>query len=139
MYSHILLPTNGSDHANRAAEAGLQLAKALGAKVTSLLVAGPAYRPAMDPSYIPALSQESQVDGVLDPVARRAKELGVACKLIVAGGPDVSAEIVRVATEGDCDLIVMGTHGRSRTGKLLLGSDAAQVVADCKIPVLLYR
>jgi nucleotide-binding universal stress UspA family protein len=139
MYSHILLPTNGSDRANRAAEAGLELAKALGAKVTCLLVVAPDYLPAMDPSYIPTPSPESQSHEILDPVARRAKELGVACNLIVAQGADASAEIVSLATQRKCDLIVMGTHGRSKVGKLLLGSDAAQVLADCEIPVLLYR
>lgn len=139
MYSHILLPTNGSDHANRAAEAGLGLAKALGAKVTCLLVVAPAYLPATDPSYIPAPSPEAQGHEILDPVARRAKELGVACNLMVAEGADASAEIVSFATQRKCDLIVMGTHGRSKVGKLLLGSDAAQVLADCEIPVLLYR
>jgi nucleotide-binding universal stress UspA family protein len=33
----------------------------------------------------------------------------------------------------------MGTRGRSKVGKFLLGSTAASVVADCDIPVLLYR
>lgn len=139
MYSHILLPTNGSDCANRATEAGLQLAKALGAKVTSLLIVAPAYLPSTDPTYIPDQSRESLSHEVLDPVARRAEELGVVCDLIVAQGSDASAEIVRLATDRGCNLIVMGTHGRSRVGKLLRGSDAAQVLADCEIPVLLYR
>ncbi|MHC5539827.1 universal stress protein, partial [Singulisphaera rosea] len=41
---------------------------------------------------------------------------------------DAAAEIVRLAGEVPCDLIVMGTHGRSGLGRLLLGSVAEAVL-----------
>jgi nucleotide-binding universal stress UspA family protein len=48
-------------------------------------------------------------------------------------------EIVRVAQETHCDLIFMGSHGRSGLGQLLLGSVTTRVLATCQIPVLVYR
>jgi nucleotide-binding universal stress UspA family protein len=133
MYSHILLPTDGSERSARAIEAGVQLASAVGAKVTGLFV--------IDPLYIQEVDEvlESSAQESLSVIAQQAKELGVACNCISVKGAAPQDEIVRIATEKGCDLIVMGTHGRSRVGKLLLGSAAASVLAECEIPVLLYR
>jgi nucleotide-binding universal stress UspA family protein len=47
--------------------------------------------------------------------------------------------IVELASELDCDLIVMGTHGRSGLVHLLLGSVAEYVVRHSKVPVLTVR
>jgi nucleotide-binding universal stress UspA family protein len=46
------------------------------------------------------------------------------------------AEIVRYAHNGDVDLIVMGTHGRGSTGRMVLGSVAESVVRKAPCPVL---
>ena len=48
-------------------------------------------------------------------------------------------EIVGFATERRIDLIVMGTHGHSALGNVILGSVTTGVLARCKIPVLLIR
>jgi nucleotide-binding universal stress UspA family protein len=50
-----------------------------------------------------------------------------------------SAEIVRLASELPCDLIVMGTHGRSGFGRFLLGSVAEQVLRKASCPVLTVK
>src|SRR5262245_767713 len=47
-----------------------------------------------------------------------------------------AAEILRVAREINADLIVMGTHGRTGLGRLLMGSVAEQVVRKAPCPVL---
>ncbi len=47
--------------------------------------------------------------------------------------------IARVATEGDFDLVMMGSHGHSALVNLVMGSVATQVLAHCKVPVLLVR
>jgi nucleotide-binding universal stress UspA family protein len=49
---------------------------------------------------------------------------------------DAAAEIVRVADEIKADLVVMGTHGRTGLGRLLMGSVAEQVVRKAPCPVL---
>ncbi|MGF1464914.1 MAG: universal stress protein [Sandaracinaceae bacterium] len=53
---------------------------------------------------------------------------------LVEGVPH--AEIIRRAKELDCDLIVMGTHGRTGLERLLLGSVAERVVRTSEVPVL---
>lgn len=52
---------------------------------------------------------------------------------------DVPSEVIRVAEELACDLVVMGTHGRTGLGRLLMGSVAEQVVRKCACPVLTLK
>ena len=41
--------------------------------------------------------------------------------------------------EWGADVIVLGTHGRRGVGRMLLGSDAEQIVRTATVPVLLVR
>ncbi len=52
---------------------------------------------------------------------------------------DPAAEIVRVAAETGCGLIVMGTHGRTGLKRLLMGSVAEQVMRQADCPVLTVK
>ena len=52
---------------------------------------------------------------------------------------DPADEVVRVANEMHADLIVMGTHGRSGIGRLLMGSVAEQVLREAPCPVLIVK
>jgi nucleotide-binding universal stress UspA family protein len=47
--------------------------------------------------------------------------------------------IVDAALELNCQMIIMGTHGRSGLAHLLLGSVAEYVVRNSKVPVLTVR
>jgi nucleotide-binding universal stress UspA family protein len=50
-----------------------------------------------------------------------------------------SSGIVESAKELGCDLIVMGSHGRTGIARLMLGSVANKVVAESSVPVLVTR
>ena len=52
---------------------------------------------------------------------------------------DEAAEIIRVATESSCGLIVMATHGRTGLQRLLMGSVAEQVMRRAPCPVLTVK
>jgi nucleotide-binding universal stress UspA family protein len=52
---------------------------------------------------------------------------------------DPAVEILGAAREACCDLIVMGTHGRTGLGRLLMGSVAEQVVRKASCPVLTVK
>lgn len=52
---------------------------------------------------------------------------------------EAADEVVRVARERGCDLIVMGTHGRTGLDRLLLGSVAEKVLRRAECPVLTVR
>jgi len=47
--------------------------------------------------------------------------------------------IARTATSGGFDLVMMGSHGHGALANLVMGSVATQVLAHCKVPVLLVR
>lgn len=52
---------------------------------------------------------------------------------------NAATDILEVAKETGCDLIVMGTHGRTGLGRLLMGSVAEQVVRKAACPVLTVK
>lgn len=61
---------------------------------------------------------------------------------VLDGGPDppdVAAEIASAAKAWDCDLIVMGTHGKTGLDHLILGSVAEKTVRTSCVPVLTVR
>ena len=47
--------------------------------------------------------------------------------------------IAKTADSGKFDLVVMGSHGHGSFGNLIMGSVATQVLANCKVPLLLVR
>src|SRR5262249_42012810 len=63
---------------------------------------------------------------------------GVSAEHILADGPP-AAEIIRVAKENGCDLIVLGSHGRTGLARLLMGSVAETVVRKASCPVLVVK
>ena len=77
-----------------------------------------------------------EANKVLDPVKAVAVQRGwkLAPAALHGHAPD---EIAALAQRGDFDLIVMGTHGHSALGSLVLGSVASGVLARAKKPVLL--
>jgi nucleotide-binding universal stress UspA family protein len=52
---------------------------------------------------------------------------------------DPAAEILRVAREINCDLIVMGTHGSTGLRRLLMGSVAEGVAREARCPVVIVK
>jgi nucleotide-binding universal stress UspA family protein len=62
----------------------------------------------------------------------------IPCRLHVVTG-DPAAEIVKLARELGCGLIVMGTRGLGAVAGLALGSVATKVVHDADMPVLLVK
>lgn len=140
MYKNILLPTDGSELSQRAVRHGIQLAKAVNARVTGLSVVLPAHGPTGNGTAI--LGErvlESAAEKFLAFIDSEAKAVGVPCTCFYVSGDSAHEEIIAAAEARECDLIVMGSQGRSAMGKLLLGSEAAAVSAGCQVPVLLCR
>jgi nucleotide-binding universal stress UspA family protein len=56
---------------------------------------------------------------------------------VLSGDP--AAEVLRQAREERCDLVVVGTHGRTGLKRLVLGSVAARIARESACPVLVVR
>ena len=139
MYRHILIPTDGSELAERGVKHGLALAKSLGAKVSVIFVVEPVSETGA--RYRDVLARYAEIrkeeaTSALDRAAGAAREAGVSCEISrVESGPPHQA-IIEVAEERGCDLIVMSSHGRSGLSVLLIGSVTNKVLTQAKIPVL---
>ena len=79
---------------------------------------------------------DEEAHGVLETVHRFAMQQGWKLETRRAVGSP-GEQIVRHATEGGFDLIVMGTHGRTALAGAVMGSVATYVLGHCRIPVLL--
>lgn len=141
LYDRVLVPTDGSPEGERAVSHALELAAAHGADVHALYVINTA-------SYA-GMPMETSWEGVDDllradadaavgAVEKQGRTFDVdVTTAIVEGSP--SREIIRYAEEEDCDVVVMGTHGRGGIDRLLLGSVAEKVVRGSSVPVLTVR
>ena len=141
MYRHILIPTDGSELAERAVTHGLSLAKFVGAKVTVVIAekqvvswSGGAEAFLRYTEHI-----KKHVASVLDRVANAAKQAGVPCDTIHVQDVQPYEAIIATATDRGCDLIVMASHGRGGLAAVVLGSVTNKVLTHATTPVLVYR
>ncbi|WP_101294813.1 universal stress protein [Halegenticoccus soli] len=138
LYDRILVPTDGSEEGERAVSHAIDLAAVHGATVHALYV--------INTGSFAGLPMESSWEGIdemlrrdaekaIDRMEALASERNVPVETAIAEGSP-SREIVRYAERRECDLVVMGTHGRGGIDRLLLGSVAEKVVRGSKIPVM---
>jgi nucleotide-binding universal stress UspA family protein len=136
----ILHPTDFSPAAEEAFQLAGSLARDHGARLVVLHVNPPPLA-----SEFPVGPQEEIADfkevvweefrrlEALDPHIR---EVRLECRFVDG---DPVREILRLARDVDCDLIVMGTHGRSGLSRLLMGSVAEQILRKAPCPVLTMK
>ncbi len=145
MYQDILVPTDGSAAAKSAINHAVDIAATREATVHALYVIPTdelRFRPKSDETKrLEAGNFENHPDAhtrgknATHDVVAAATEANVeATEVIVAGTPHT--EIVEYARRNDIDLIVMGTHGHSGVGRLLLGSTTERVIRKTSVPVL---
>ena len=134
----ILHPTDFSERSEYAFHAACALARDYGARLLVLHVGaaplvgyGVGVVPPEPERYQEELREKLRKLRVEDP------RVQVEHRLIMGG--DAAGEILRVAAEAKGDLIVMGTHGWTGLGRVLMGSVAEQVVRKAACPVLTVR
>lgn len=160
MYKNILLPTKGSGNCQEAVVAGLELAKALGARVTILNVQPrlsvfeilDAYHP--DQRFISSErdakeAQESMAKveqlhkaagkHFVDDLKKLADEQGVTADTMVLDKANPEEGIFKAAKEKGCDLIFMASHSTKGLKGAVLGNVTTKVVGSSEIPVLVHR
>jgi nucleotide-binding universal stress UspA family protein len=148
MYKKILIATDGSELAGRAVVHGLKLAKELKVPVvvvtvtplwTALEIAQEARRGTANPFEHYQQSAATWAQGNLDPAGEQAKAAGVNFELVHVPESAPAEGIIATAEKQGCDLIVMASHGRRGLGRLVLGSQANEVLAYSKVPALIVR
>ncbi|HAJ11441.1 MAG: universal stress protein [Hydrogenophaga sp.] len=75
---------------------------------------------------------------VTEPVLKFLGRHGIEAKVVTKVGSPGEL-IAKTADTGKYDLVIMGSHGHSALGNLVMGSVATKVLANCKTPVLLVR
>ncbi len=138
-FKKILLPVDGSPHADEATEKALALAKEGKAEVIIL------YCMEKVPSLIGGAAREEiiheeerEAKGFLEQYRVRFAEAGIQTRpRAVHGAP---AEVILATSEEEkCDLIVMGTRGLGGFESLLMGSVTNKVLNHTDVPVLVVR
>jgi nucleotide-binding universal stress UspA family protein len=148
MYKRILIATDGSEMATKAVTHGIALAKVHKAPVTIVTVTDiwSAFEMAHDYDQrkkdpignYEALAATS-AKRILDKAGEIAKAEGVDCTLLHVADKPPAEGIIEAAESAGADLIVMASHGRRGISRLLLGSQANQVVTFSKVPVMIVR
>ena len=148
MYKHILIPTDGSRLSRAASEAGVRLAKALGARVTAFFAAPPAtpivFKGLVPVGYQPPQAHEESIrnaaQSYLGAVEKAAQAAGVPCDVMSVTSDYPAEAIIAAAQKRRCDLIFMASHGRRGVRReSLLGSETQKVLAQSVIAVLVHR
>jgi nucleotide-binding universal stress UspA family protein len=135
MFTHILVPLDGSEFSEKAVEPARSLAETYGGRITLLtvMVQFPESR-----LQVPILDKRSEERGrqYLEDV--RATYMGTAAvpvDLVVKHGMPAE-RIAETARDSQADLIIMSTHGTTGT-RYTLGSTAWKILQDAPCPVLL--
>ena len=144
MYRSILIPTDGTEITAKAVAAGISLAKALGAAISTITVKEPfPYSAISEMQPIPPqefydAQERIALSRVKEVVAIAARE-GVECQAFTVEAQHPWEAIVDHAKTQSCDLIVMASHGRRGVSALLLGSETSRVLVHCDVPVLVVK
>jgi nucleotide-binding universal stress UspA family protein len=123
----------------------LALAKAVDAKVTALTVTEPwpsTLLGVLDLGLPVEEYERSAADyanRVLSKVYEAAVKSDVTLEVVHVPDQSVAEAIIGTAIARECDLIVLGSHGWRALPRLLLGSQAYNVVTQSNIPVLIVR
>lgn len=147
MFTHILVPTDGSPLSQEAVRKAVTFAKETGARITAFY-AKPAAPMAQ---YIEGIQIDKLIleqyekaatehaKSILGYAEGLCRDAGVVCATAEASSDSPYEAIIEAANAKGCDLIFMASHGRRGISGLLLGSETSKVLTHSKIPVLVFR
>ncbi len=141
MFTHILVPLDGSPLAQCALPYGFALASAEDASVTLLSVVPPMQM--LTDNYVlynaaTEAIQLADAGDALDALAQSLRTHGVRVTTAVAVG-DAADQILRYADENATDAIVMASHGWGGAFHWAFGSVARKVITGATVPTLVVR
>lgn len=146
MFQHILLATDGSAASSHALRLATTLAREQGARLTAVFVVDP--YPFIGIGQLNPMGFQAYMNAAQAHAAQAHAEVEAQCEamtpalnlqLRMVEDTTPAAGIVQTAQTEGCDLVVLGSHGRSGVARLMLGSVASQVLAHSPVPVLVAR
>jgi nucleotide-binding universal stress UspA family protein len=105
--------------------------------VHSVMAVPPRAAAALDKTVLTAY-YESEADKVFKPIRSFFTKQKIKATFVAKIG-HAADSIAAIAGKGKFDLLMMGSHGHSTLGNLVMGSVATKVMAHCTTPVLLVR
>lgn len=142
MYSHLLVPTDGSELSTHTVSQAVEFAHTLGARIT-FFYARPDYAATSDGVLDLTLAPERYAEDALGgsraflaKASEAAKARHVACDLVEAVSDRPYEAILAAAQAHGCDLIFMASHGRRGFRGMLRGSQTEKVIRNSPLPVL---
>jgi len=146
MYQRILVPVDGSETSQRGLQEAIALARLTGGQLRLLHVVD-------ELSAAMGMSGQGMVSADMFQLLREGGEQVLAAGLAEAQAQSVSADTLLIegfsgrlcdhvltqAQHWDAQVIVLGSHGRRGVGRLVLGSDAEQIIRTAQVPVLVVR
>jgi nucleotide-binding universal stress UspA family protein len=140
--TRILVATDFSPCSKRAVETAAELAVSTKAEVVLLHAFQFPVLSFLDGAYFPSSDEVAKLThAAQDALADVSAELGargITTKTVLRDG-NPAEEVASQAKELGCDLVVVGTHGRSAMGRALLGSVAHNVIRLSPVPVVTVR
>jgi len=132
----IFIATDFSDTSKEAFNQAVQLARQMDATLLLAHVIEPIDMAVshLEPFGFPELRLQQRLDRMVQPV----REEGLLVETHLLKG-DPAAEIIKAAGDLQCDLIVMGTHGRTGVPRLLMGSVTERVLRTSPLPIVAVR
>ena len=147
MYKHILIPTDGSEVAEKAVAQGIEFAREAKARVM-LFTAVPEYEPPSEAQVFArrvvsiaehARESEENARKILEHGTGLARAAGLEFDTDYEQSNQPWQAIVNAAKRHGCDAIFMASHGRKGLSRLVHGSQTIDVLAHTDIPTLVVR
>ena len=136
---HVLLATDLSPASVPATEEAIAIARRTGARLTVLSVIDPRVLRLPGGRFLRRVDQEqSRVEIGVQELVMRARASAIPSTFLIWHG-EPSEVILEAAEAEDVDLVVMGSHGRGRVGRLVLGSTSTRVSTESKRRVLVVQ
>ena len=142
MYQRILVPVDGSPTANRGLDEAIRLAKLSGGRLHLVHALDQVVFFGLDAYQTDVFGALREAGArLMEQMKARVRAAGVEFTTFVSDvlPGRVCEVVIEQAKVSGADLIVLGTHGRRGVSRLMMGSDAEQIMRVAPTPVLLVR
>ena len=139
MFEKILVPLDGSEHSFNALEKAIQIAKKFDGQITLIHVFSVGTMSTPSSEACESIQEmRKQGKSILARARKKVKAKKIPVKTLIKEGQTVN-EILKAATDGDFNLIIIGARGISKLREILLGSVSDGVIRHATRPVLVVK